>query len=551
MNRNAFRVAAMVFSAAMAGCGMAPGNWSAKNARSPAAESPVGVPAAPTVAAGWADDNQQYNRYLGYLEQFSKCGALRQDVSGRVVFLARDANGRSVQNCQITVRDAGGKLLDRRVTYADGRAMFFSNEAGKVRFPLKVQAEWGGQTLSQRLDPQGLSTVNLEFGSPRQVSPSVPLDVAFVLDTTGSMGDEIEKLRATLAAIHYQITQMSPRPNVRFAMVLYRDHGDQYVTRVTNFTPDIGEFSRQLQSVTAGGGGDAPEDVQEALRVTAESLSWRSEAVKIAFLVGDAAPHLDYGEKFTYVDFMHAAAERGIKLTAIGASGLDDRGEYVFRQIAQYTMGLFVFLTYGEQGQTGPQTRTLVSHHTGDQWATRNLDEIVVRSIARELAYLGDRPPASEEDFFEAQAAEGVDNRLVLDTLFGDCARQLVGFSQSHLAARTPTAVVSAGEENCSAELAGALGDQLRLAVSRQECFRLIEREDLRRVMDERDFQRAFDAAGPAVRPAGPAPADLIVLYRLRRADQQYQMFVKLVRVQTGEVLSASMLKIDHRLGPA
>jgi len=513
-------------------------------------------PAAPNVKAGWADDNTQYNRYLEYLGQSSNLGALKLDVADRIVFTVRDSAGRSVPNCDLTVRNSAGAVLCRRRTYADGRAMFFPHDLpGRpplgARRPLMVEARWGREELAQALGLQDRRNVELRFGAGRGVIERAPLDVAFIIDTTGSMSDEIDRLRRTLEAIHYQVTQMTPTPDVRFAMVLYRDRGDEYVTKVTPLTGDIRHFAGQLKSVAAGGGGDYPEDIHEALRVAARDLDWRAGATKLAFLLGDAPPHLDYGRNFTYLDFMRIAAERGIKVTAIGASGLDDLGEYVFRQLSQYTMGMFVFLTYGEHGQTRPESPTGVSHHTGDNWVSLNLDAIIVQAIARELSYLADRPTEAGEDYFQARAADGIDSKVVLETLFAGCVRQLVDFSQAHLASGTTAAVVAAPADHCPAELSRLLGDDLSLAISRQKCFKLVEREDLKRVLDEVDMNWAFDTTAPAAaRSAGPGPlpAKLLVLYRLRSTGDQYQMFVKLVRVQTGEILSASMLKIDRKL---
>jgi hypothetical protein len=585
MARGSFVAAAMVAAMAagllvMAGCEspqmgvvMTPARAVAgAEAPAPPARGWPGVtparPVAPDVKAGWADDNAQYNRYLEYLDRFLNPGALKLDVADRIVFTVRDSAGRSVPNCDLTVRSSAGGILCRRRTYADGRAMFFPHEFPSTlsgpRRPMKVEVRWGREEIVRSLDMQDRQNVELRFGASRGVIDRAPLDVAFIIDTTGSMADEIDRLRQTLEAIHYQVTQMTPRPDVRFAMVLYRDRGDEYITRVTPFTGDIQHFAGQLKSVAAAGGGDYAEDIHEALRVTTSDLDWRTGAAKLAFLLGDAPPHLDYGRNFTYLDFMRIAAERGIKVTAIGASGLDDRGEYVFRQLSQYTMGMFVFLTYGEQGQTRPESPTGVSHHTGDNWVSLNLDAIIVKAIARELSYLADRPVEAGDDYFQARAADGIDGKAVLETLFADCARQLVDFSQAHLEAGTAAAVVAAPAPagDCPAELSRSLGDELSLAISRQKCFKLVEREDLKRVLDEVDMNWAFDtavtaapaagaaAAVSAVRPAGalPLPAKLLVLYRLRSTGDQYQMFVKLVRVQTGEILSASMLKIDRGL---
>jgi len=523
--------------------------------------APPAGPAAPDVRAGWADDNAQFNRYVEYLDRFSQTGAVPLDVRERIVLAVRDRDGRSVPNCDLTVLGPDGSILCRRRTYADGKAMFFPRERfAEARPPrnVTVLAKWNGLTVEQSLDLAGPRHVELRFDAAREAIARAELDVAFVLDSTGSMGDEIGRLRRTLEAIHYQVSQMKPTPDVRLAMVLYRDRGDEYVTKVTPLTGDYDGFARQLAAVRAAGGGDYPEDLQSAL-AAAGSLSWRPAAVKLAFVLGDAPPHLDYAGQTTYVDFLRSAAARGIKLTAIGASGLDGRGEYVFRQLAQYTRGLFVFLTYGEGRQTSEANPTGVSHHTGDNWVSLNLDAIVVQSIARELAYLGDRPAdaVAGRDYLQADAVEALSASAVLETLFDRCARQLADFSQAHLAPGTSAAVAAApADEGQAAQAAEealrVLGDGLGVAISRQACFKLVERDDLGRILDEWDLRAAFEPAGggPRTKPsdAAPLPAELLVLYRLRPAGQEYRMFVKLVRVRTGEILSASMLKIDRRL---
>ena len=45
----------------------------------------------------------------------------------------------------------------------------------------------------------------------------VALDVVFLIDATGSMGDEIEQLKANMVSVAEQIDKLTPRPDVRFA----------------------------------------------------------------------------------------------------------------------------------------------------------------------------------------------------------------------------------------------------------------------------------------------------------------------------------------------
>ena len=63
------------------------------------------------------------------------------------------------------------------------------------------------------------------------------------------------------------------------------------------------------------------------------------------------------------------------------AKALEGQGEYVFRQLAQYTSGRFNFLTYGADG-VSPGDRT--THHV-DDYSVLSLDELVVQLVRDEL----------------------------------------------------------------------------------------------------------------------------------------------------------------------
>ena len=61
--------------------------------------------------------------------------------------------------------------------------------------------------------------------------------------------------------------------------------------------------------------------------------------------------------------------------------------DFLFRQLAQYTAGRFVFLTYREASDpaSGPGTHTV---HDVKQYSVQTLDRLVVRLVADELARL-------------------------------------------------------------------------------------------------------------------------------------------------------------------
>jgi hypothetical protein len=272
--------------------------------------------------------------------------------------------------------------------------------------------------------------------------------------------------------------------------------------------------------------------------------------VKLLLLIADAPPHLDYGQTYTYVDAMRAAATRGIKVSTIGASGLNTSGEYVFRQIAQYTMGTFIFLTYGETTESDGGTPTGVSHHTGDNFVTRNLETIVVQIVKRELSHLTDRPFDPGQDYFDAQATGDADSDRVLDEVFRQSIRRLIDFSLTRIDPDTPTVVLPVATADAAlATEAERLEDKLTLSLFEFREFKILERANLRQLMEELKLQVSglFDDAR-STELGRLAGARLMVIGKVHRGATKPEMYLKLVRVETAEVLSVSLLKVDAAL---
>ncbi len=209
------------------------------------------------------------------------------------------------------------------------------------------------------------------------------LDLVFTLDTTGSMSDQINTLKMTIKSISDNVSSLQVQPKIRFGLVIYRDRGDEYLTRIYDFTDNLDEFQTVLNDVIASGGGDYPEDVNTALADTLENLSWSTSknTVRMAFLIADAPPHMDYGEQYDYRTAMLRAQELGVKIFPIASSGLDNtEGEYMFRQIALITNAKYVFITDAGGG---------TEYHVDEQdYSVSALDSLVVKLIGDELSQI-------------------------------------------------------------------------------------------------------------------------------------------------------------------
>lgn len=337
---------------------------------------------APSIEAGEVDDNLRWQEYLDYRRNYLGPPVHDVDVSERYVITVSGRDGRPVPNAQVRV-SAGEAVIFEGRTYANGKTLFFPRAfpetEGVNEFRLHV--EKGGAGLSQvfRRDAklEWAATLDVEVSYPG----GVPLDVLFLLDATGSMADEIAQLKATLLSISSRISDLPSQPDLRFGMVTYRDRGDEFITRVYDFTSDVSRFLDSIRGVTADAGGDTPESLNEALHDAVHEPEWRlGDAIRLVFLLADAPPHLDYQQDYDYAVEMGQAHRRGIKIFSIASSGLDSQGEYIFRQIAQHTMGRFIFIVYGG-GAEGPSTPHDVSDYTVER-----LDDLVVRLVQEELA---------------------------------------------------------------------------------------------------------------------------------------------------------------------
>jgi hypothetical protein len=160
------------------------------------------------------------------------------------------------------------------------------------------------------------------------------VEVTFVLDTTGSLGGLLAGATRKIWSIARAIGEGRPRPELRVALVGYRDQGDAYVTRVHDFSADMDAVYQNLSAFEAGGGGDWPEHVSRALSDAVHRVSWSQDrALRIIFLVGDAPPQTQYQDGYDYRRHVREARQRGIVLEAIQCGGATDTAS-VWREVA-------------------------------------------------------------------------------------------------------------------------------------------------------------------------------------------------------------------------
>jgi len=369
---------------------------------------------AASVKAGEWNDNANYREFLSYLSSQENLDFERLDLSKRRFIVVRDQNGKGVPNCPVAVTDSQQRQVQLTTT-ASGRALLFPRAEGLGGNQLTVTTRCQGERASARMTlsaPDGQLT--LDLGTERALPSRPVVEIAFVLDTTGSMSEEIASIKSTIQEVADALR--GQRFDLRIGLVEYRDKTDAYVTKVHPMTRDIADFVADVSRLQAGGGGDTPEHANEGLRVAVEQLSWSRDSVaRMAFMIGDAPPHLDYPGATGYSQSMKRANHEGIQVFTIAASGMDAVGQAVWRQIAQYTGGTNMFVLRGGAGpqSTGGGDPTSSCGGTQENYASGNLHELITRKVMAELKALS-ADPTRIAGLHQDENAKPCDKRLIV-----------------------------------------------------------------------------------------------------------------------------------------
>ena len=359
-------------------------------------EDSTGDAGGESLNAGSINDGDDVDAYLRYRAELTNSGVVVRplDVRDSTVIAVKGDNGLPVLDAEIQIWnplvDESGPVATLRTT-AGGTVRFLPEAMAGVDWELfEVRVVVDGTTEVATFE-RGQDRVEVTMAVGGGFDGSVPVDIHFVLDATGSMDDEIARLRSSMSGIAAQIDALASGPDVRFGITVYRDLGDLFFTRTFDLTGDLDAFLAALADVEADGGGDYPEALDEALAEALADASWRPEgAVKLMIVIADAPPQVKRDVPQPYTATALKAAARGMKILPVVASGADNQAEYVMRELAFVTGGRFVFLSYGEAGSaTGDSTDI-----TSDDYDELPLDQLIVRLVQDEILALITLAPA-------------------------------------------------------------------------------------------------------------------------------------------------------------
>lgn len=355
----------------------APGSAKSLPVRPGPPPPPQPAPQSGLLTAGEHDDLLNPELYADYVRTSNVGQEVRDlprvDTSRLLTVEVRDTRGRSVPFADVELRCSDGNSLKLK-TVADGRAVFFP-EHDRLSPKVWVRASGSDWRMVRLSSDPGAQTVQITHEEP--APPVRKLDLALVVDVTGSMSDELRYLQAELASIVGDLKDRHSGLDIRVGFTFYRDQGDAFVTRTFALGSDIDKAQEHLAAQRASGGGDYEEAMQDAL-IRAAGQDWREDAVKTLLLVADAPPH-NSDIPLTWRAAEHLRQNR-VHIVPVGASGVADTAEYVMRAMAAVTQSRYTFLTE-DSGIGNPKAPPAI-----DCYLVTRLDQLLRRVIDSQIS---------------------------------------------------------------------------------------------------------------------------------------------------------------------
>ena len=299
-------------------------------------------------AKAW-NDNEHFEDWAALFEQGKKFEYYTQN-DWKLPTLKRltvrvTCGGEPVGGAYVACDGEDGTGGFRAVTDKSGIAYVYTTAArGRIRVASGNGGVYEGST---GFDADQSREVSVEIDGKEDTG--YLLQIKFVVDVTGSMGDEIDFLKTELADVIDRVRTGNPDASIELSFIFYRDDGDDQKFSTVSFTNvtdplNYKKIQNALDKQSADGGGDYPEALDEALAMAVDD-QWAENATKLMFVVLDAPAHSGEQYQKRFSDAVKTAAEMGIRICPVLASGADNVCEYICRTAALYTGGTSVFIT--------------------------------------------------------------------------------------------------------------------------------------------------------------------------------------------------------------
>jgi hypothetical protein len=284
---------------------------------------------------------------------------------------------------------------------------------------------------------------------PVALDATRPVDLVICLDTSGSMDDLLDSVRARVWDIVNELGRMTPRPELRVGLVtfgspLLASAEDGFVVLRTDLTSDLDALHGQLMALETDGGDEL---VGRALQVAVDRMSWSKDpdGLRLIFVAGNESA--DQGvEQADFRAVGEAARRRDVVVNALYAGSRERAVSEGWPDVARAGGGTFsaidasasllqvatphdqellelnarlnaTYLPYGERGATGLANQLVQDNNATRLGVQSCSSRIVAKGSALYDSSAWDLVDATLRDDFQWAALRDADLPEVLRPL--------------------------------------------------------------------------------------------------------------------------------------
>lgn len=284
------------------------------------------------------NDNDHYSYWIdlinnGLFKTFNLYENLHFNTSNRIKITLP-----SMLDAKVNLLDNNGNVLYTALPTKDGVCYLYP-EIKKASYDIRIDYMINEQLYSSKHTIINDTVFNIDG----DLINNDIIDLMFVVDTTGSMMDELNFLKEEINNIINKVSLSNPNVIINVGILLYRDLNSSYVTLYSDFTTDISIQEDFLANKIAAEGGDYHEAVDIALSEVVEKNWSKETCTKLVIHIADAPCHDKDLNK--WYDASLKLAAKGIRIISVASSGINVKTEYLFRSQSIITNGTYVYLT--------------------------------------------------------------------------------------------------------------------------------------------------------------------------------------------------------------
>ncbi len=330
----------------------------------------------------------------------------------RYAVLLQTEDGMPVQGAKVSLINKQNSKIWEAITDNTGTAQLwkgiYQNSLDTSVLEIQISYKNKIEKIEKPIEfSKGINTKKLSVAYEK----SNEVDIAFVVDATGSMGDEIDFLKEELNDIIKKTQSKYDQINLRLGSVFYRCKGNSYTTRIITLTNEHSAVMDFIKEQSADEGGT--ESVEIALDDAINKLKWRENArTRLMFLVLDEPSGYSEDVIKKLQEQIQSAAKKGIKIIPVVASGsgnaeMHDRNlEFLMRSSALATNGNYIFIT-DHSGVGGKHTEPIL-----DNYEVELVNDIITRTI--------------ENNIYMPEKVKPEDPEITPDTLLVNNSKEIV-----------------------------------------------------------------------------------------------------------------------------